>query len=113
MKKKNQILNISLLHLEIIYHLKNDILLNEIKSKGKKVRLTGGLNLEGKKYNLIKILRNKSPLFFNEYSDETIKKSIKDIISNTYKNNRTKTKIYKLSRKNLSKFINSQNLIVK
>jgi len=104
------ILQVSRLHLEILYQLKTNSFINEIKLNGFKFRLNGELSSKNHKYNLIRLLKKNSPLFFNEFSDSQIKSSIIDIIKDTYKNTHKNTKIYKLSMKKIDKFITTNKI---
>jgi len=99
------VIQITRLHLEILYQLKSEIFMNEINLKSSKVKLNGGFNIRNRKFNLVKILKNSSPLFFNEFSDSIIKTSIIDIIKNTHKNKNKRTKIYKISKNKIDEFV--------
>ena len=99
------IIQVTRLHLEILYQIKSDIIMNDIKLNGSRVRLNGELNFLYKRYNLVKLFKYHSPLFFNAFPDSAIKSAIIDIIQDTYKNNHKKTKIYKLSNTKVDEFI--------
>ena len=107
--KDSKFINISILHLEIIYFIK--FYLNSyIKSKNAKIRINGKLDIDNNRINIVKLLKYKFPLFYNKYSDETIKKCVQEIISNAYNNNRINTSIYKISIKKIDQFIKENNI---
>jgi hypothetical protein len=105
-------LQITRLHLEILYHLTSDRFISQIKSNGCKIKLNGNNNIENKQYNLVKLLKSYSPLFFNEFHYSNIKESIIEIIKATHKNNRKNNKIFKLSKRNIDIFINENNILL-
>ena len=100
------VIQVTRLHLEILYQLKTNSLINEIKLNGSKIRLNGESRNESQRYNLVQLFKNQAPLFFNSFTDSLIKSSIIDIIQNSHKNNRKRTKIFKLSQKKINEFIN-------
>lgn len=99
------VIQVTRLHLEILYQLKTNSFMNDVKLNGSKFRLKGELNNESHRYNLIQLFKYQAPLFFNIFPDSVIKSSIIDIIQDTHKNNRKKVKIYKLSNTKIDEFI--------
>ena len=102
MRQSNQI---SVLQLEILYLIMSTDFLRKIDSKGMKVRLIGKNIPADKKYNIIRMFKLNSPLFFNEYQDAQIRKALISIIKGTHNNNRLRNRIYKISIVDIRKFL--------